>query len=132
MVKLSAVTLDTERQTDGVWTPDPFGAGFEFLIASADSPEFRRAASEAVRLRDDPKTSDKDVQDALTRAVAKHLLKGWRRLEDDDGKDIPYSFERSCDYMGLPQFAHLRAWVESASGRTERYFAKSAAEAGKG
>lgn len=133
MVKLSAVTLDMERQTEGVWTPDPWGYGFEFLIASADNPDFRRAASEAVRLRDDPKTTDKDVADAITRAVARHLLKGWRRLDDDEtGEPIPYSFERSCDYMGLPQYAHLRSWVEADSGRTQRYLGKSAAEAGKG
>lgn len=132
MVKLSQVTLDKERQTEGVWSPDPWGHGFEFLIASSDSPDFRRAASEAVRLRDDPKTTDKDVQDALTRAVAKHILKGWRGLEDDSDAPIPYSFERSCDYMGLPQFAHFRSWVESASGRTERFFCTSAEQAGKG
>lgn len=127
MVKLSAITIDTKRQEEGVWVR--LRLGFRALIASRDSPAFATAVQEAQRLEPD----SEDRRGALiSRAMARHLLLGWEEIEDESGATIPYSFERALDYMTKPEFVDIREEVLAVSLTRSNYYLKSAQDAGKG
>lgn len=126
MVKLSQVTLDTERQQSGVWVR--LKLGFRALIASNDSPGFVQAVTEAQRLHPDNADAREDL---IARAMARYLFLGWDELEDDQGAPIPYTFERALEYLTKPEYASVRDQVLAEACNRGNYYLKSAKAAGK-
>lgn len=128
MVSLANIRLDTSLSVAGVWKDDPWGQGFRFCIASAESMPFKAAMREALRLKDsDPKA----YEAAYAEAVARHLLKDWSGLDDAAGQPVPYTYAQSLEFMSSPDCQHLRQWVESVAITTAEYLARTRVEAGK-
>lgn len=131
MAKISRFATDPNKELTGVWLP--MGGGIEVLVARLGNPEFNafvtrtgKALGPGVRSGNvDPK----DAEDLTKRAVAKHVLLGWKNLEDDDDQPIPFSSEKALEIFNeFPEF--FRSVMNLASDVDN--FRRDVVEAAKG
>ncbi len=54
-------------------------------------------------------------------AVARHLLKGWENLQDDEGREIVYSPEKALELLNNPRLPSLCEDVLNFAGDDDRY-----------
>lgn len=131
MAKLSSIKSDPSKAEGGVWVDYEAGirlkvarmgnAAFEAFVRSKQRPKIRgfRAG----------KISDAEA-DALTReAVARHVLVGWEHIEDDKGNAIPYSPEKSIEFLADPALADLYQFVVLQASDAAAYKAEAEEDA---
>jgi hypothetical protein len=116
-VKLSTLVSDKEKTTSGVWCE--FCEGLDFKIARMNNPEFRKYVSNLSRgsnrnsLRRIQRGDTEATLELTLKAMAKHILVGWRGLEDDEGNEIPYSSQKAeeilKDSQEVYEFVELNA-----------------------
>lgn len=100
-MRISRFRTDRSAETNGVWVDA--GEGLHLLIARAGNPRFQ----DAMRRLGHPllpqiKTgtiSEETSEGVLCRALAETILLNWKNLQDDDGKDIPYSVEKATQLL---------------------------------
>ena len=110
-----------ELEKDGAWVTT--SRGYEFKIARIGemNPEYRNfmiergkvihAEIEALGENIGEKNSESDAKklyelatkmdDVTTEAFARYILKGWRKLYDREGKEIPYSVDNAITLMQM-------------------------------
>ena len=104
MAKLSALRLDKELASFGVWIP--YVLDVEFLVARAGSSEFDARVRE-LSLQEMEGTTFKDfealpeeVQKRIVcRAFSEYVFLGWKNLENDDGSPMEWSPEAAFDIL---------------------------------
>lgn len=131
-MKLYELTTDANKDSQGVWIEYPDnsdGKPAEFLIASTNSKEYRKALNAAVRKRFHRKWAD-DIDgrdEAEIEAAAKAILLGWRGtvyLTNDKSEATPYNQDTAIAALRIPAF---RAWVETEANRLENFQSKDKA-----
>ena len=106
-MKITQFKIDGKMETEGVWVPS--GGGLELKIARIGNLQYQnymRKIGKPYSRQLRHGHVDASVLDDLTmRSVAKHILLGWRNLQDADGKDIEHSAEKALEllkeYRGL-------------------------------
>lgn len=114
-MKLSAIrTPDTSggQEVDLLEFP-----GVKVLIRPADDIEFRRANSAGLqphqRTLRTGRFIDPAIQDRIvSRAIAKTILLGWKNIDDDEGKPLPYSKEKALEWAEDPAYTRFFRAVE--------------------
>ena len=122
MVKLSAVKTDPDRESGGVWVD--WEMGISLKIARIGNEKFdamvRKLSEPHLRsLRQDP--NDEKMEEVTRKAVAKHILVGWKNIEDDDGSPLAYSAKRSRDLLTDPALRDLYKFVLITANNAELY-----------
>lgn len=96
-MKLSKLKTDDQKSKNGVWVT--VHAGFRMLIARINNPKYReyiRQRGRALQRQIRRGLLDNDEMEKLTKdAISLHVLLGWEGLEDEDGKQIPYSPQKA-------------------------------------
>lgn len=111
---------DRALETDGKWFD--VGDGCELLIARDNNPAYRTELRRLMRPHTAAARAEtleaKDIDPLITKAMAQHILKGWKNLYLDEGKPVgPYSPEKAARLMtDFPDFRDLVA--ELAGERT--------------
>lgn len=124
MPKLSSVETDPEVEQEGRWVTHR--DGFEFCIARMENPRFVAARHLALqpyreRLRAGGELTSDETDEITRPLLARHILTGWRKVEDDDGQPIPYSFENAMKLFCNPALQDVAAWIVGESGIGEAY-----------
>ena len=108
-LKLSSLAIDGESETDGIWVE--FGDGdnvCEFKIARLHNPGCENYVAKLHERRKKWNRSIESDRSHSIKAYARHVLKGWRDLTDDDGNDIPFSIDAAekilTDYPDVREF----------------------------
>lgn len=102
--------------TEGTWVEPADIPGIEVCIVPADDLGYRRANTNALQphykqVRAN-RLLDPAVNDAIVaKSVAEGMLKGWRKLEDEDGAEIPYSKEKALELAEDPENAEFFAAI---------------------
>lgn len=114
-MRISRFRTDATKENEGVWVPlgapdDP--DGFQLKIARLGNPAYeemlRKIGKPYVRAIRMGTADPKVIADLQKKAMAKHVLKDWKGLQDDDGNPIPYSVEKAYELMStLPDFFDL-------------------------
>jgi len=104
---------NTKSAEDGVWITQVMG-DLDLLIASTDKVKYKEMADEKF---------EKDIQN---KALAKHILLGWRNLQINK-EDIPYSEEKAYEILCNPEYIEFRKLVISLA-EEEEVFRKEALE----
>jgi hypothetical protein len=119
-MKLSLLATDLEKEQSGVWVKYR-NTEVQFKIARAGSEEFQAACRKA-RLAHKIQAEDAEISEDENRAIiapvlAKHILKDWKNIEDDDGTPIPFTEQRAAEMLAQPEFKDVVAAImlESAS-----------------
>ena len=96
-MRLGTLAYDKSKEEDGVWCDGP--EGLRLKIARIGNPQYqsylRKLASKAKRTSQLVENSE----GWTIKATAHHILKGWENLQDDDGKDIPFSVPIAEEFL---------------------------------
>lgn len=123
MAKISSIKTDLKKAESGVWIP--FGSGIELCIASTNTPEFRQARTKLLkphaRLIRAKLLSFEEAINVLKPAYAKHVLVGWKNIEDENGSDIPYSPEKALEFFNDKSLSTLFDFVLETANEEELF-----------
>lgn len=103
-----SLKTDSKKEVDGVWVP--FFEGSRVRVARMGNPRYQQylwKLGKPVRgrlRRDNVPVSE--VNDMQSRAAARYILLDWEGFVEDDGAtEIPYTNEKSLEYMRMPDFS---------------------------
>lgn len=131
MAKLSSIARDTKKAETGVWREFE---GIEFLIARIDNPDAKkelRRLSKREKTLNRGKVDDERAEALLNEAISKTVLKGWRKLEDDDGNEITFTPAKALEILSNPAFAELRNWIVNVATSDQEFRVDQIEEAAK-
>ena len=123
-MKLSAMRTDSTKEVEGAWIDCE--EGLRLKIARHGNVKY----DEAIRTLSVPyqrrlmnnTLSQATMEEIECKAMANHILKGWENLQDDDGKEIPYTPEKAFELLTTVRdfFKMVRALAQNADNyRTE-------------
>lgn len=123
MARLSALRSDLTKEKLGIWVA--WELGIRFRIARMNNPSYDAAVREALRPHRDRirrgVMDEREIERLSLQAVATHILTGWENVDDDDGKPIEYSPEKSAEIIGDPRYRDVYDFVIDCSRRAALY-----------
>ncbi len=130
MADIAKMKVDTKKMQDGVWVD--YVEDIQLCIANINNPAYKEAREKALKphlrqIRIGKLTSD-EVLDIIKPVVAKHLLVGWKNIEQD-GKPVEYSCSKALEYFRDPAFFGFLDFVLQTAGEVE-YFRQEMIEDG--
>lgn len=130
-MKLSTIKKDVNAAESGVWVNGVL-EDLDVKIASAGNRKYIDALRNALKPYTNRSNGLKNIPDNVfleiqNKCIAKHVLLDWRHLQDDDGNDIPYSYEKAVELLQDPENEEFRKVVVSLSEEAE-VFRKGALE----
>jgi len=119
MAKLRLIRTDERKIEEGVWVK--YLDDIELCIASTDNAAFVEHKNRLLRphirdmrakqaVNDNAAVAD-IVNEAIKPAVARDILRGWKNIQDDDGKDIPYAPQTALDFFRQPSMRDLYKFI---------------------
>ena len=119
-MKLSSIKKDVAAAEAGVWINGVMG-DLDVKIASAGNRKYLESLRNAMKpyQRNIKNVSDEIFLEIQNKCVAKHVLVDWRNLQDDNGVDIPYSYEKAAELLQDPENEEFRKTVINLSEETE-------------
>jgi len=123
MAKLSAIAVDTQKVVGGVWVEHYLG--YSFKIARMDNAEYIKYLKTLIEphlkeMRAGSFDAEKRL-DLTKQAAAKCILVGWKNVEDEAGKPIPYSPENALELFRKPELVDLYDFIINESTSAARY-----------
>ena len=120
MAKLSIFRSNKEAELNGTWTQ--IGHGMELLIARIGNKNYQqflqkhgKALRPALKHGISSAQTSEELETLVRKAVAKHVLLGWKNVEDEDGNPLQYSPELAEKlFIDMPDF--YKIVVELADG----------------
>lgn len=116
-MKLSDLTVDTERQEKGAWVDNiPELEGLKLLVRGVNNADWRRLQTKLIeaipRKRRIVGRIDTDDQERIqSSCLLNACLLDWDGLEDDDGKPIAYDKELARKLLFEPEYRAFRDGV---------------------
>lgn len=129
MAKLTTLKVDLALQDEGVRVN--YG-GIDLTVARANRPAYMEAARKHKKMVRDGEISQAEAEELMKELAAEFLLLGWKGMEDDDGKPIPYSKEKALEIFKDPQLNDFYLFVIMTANNRENYRVRELkADAGK-
>jgi hypothetical protein len=123
VAKLQLIRTDLDKTEDGVWVK--YLDDVELCIASVNNKAYREACERLWRphLREMrmKQMSTQAIAELTKPAVAQHLLKGWKNIQDDDGAEIPYSPQKALDLLRDPALQDFYNFVVDVAAEAQNY-----------
>ena len=116
MTKFSDLTKALEAANEPKW--HDFALDVALQIQRSGTPEYDRYFRKLLRTTRAARgqtPSDEEIETAEKKAMARHCLVGWRGIEDDDGKPIPYSERQALAYFDDPKTYDLYRFVRTVA-----------------
>lgn len=136
MARLKRLATDTSKASEGQWVEfcpaqDDDDTALELKIARIGNPTYQRRLQELVRphRRKVRMGFDEDLEAHVKVAVAECCLVGWRGLEDDDGKPIAYSKEKSVEILTDAAYSDVLDFVMDVANDAAVYREQAIGEA---
>ena len=118
-------SLKSSADAAARWVKDIPGMGnIELLVRPTSNTDYRRRMQAMVRALPPSKRPkgviDPPEMDRITGVcLCDHSLSGWKNVEDEGGKEIPYSAEQAKTFLTDPQYAGFRDGVLTAAVSVE-------------
>lgn len=134
MAKLSSLRSDLSRESSGIEIQYP-GTDIVCLIARIGNPAYEEHAKRLRRTArakfSTTEITELQAKQAIAPAIAQHVLKDVRNLQDDAGNAVTYTPEYGEAMLRDPSFHDFYDWVLECA-RNAELFKVSAAEEVKG
>lgn len=109
-LKLSSLKYDTELAENGVWVP--VGDGARIKVAKSGNRKHRQLVQQLRRPYRSYELAGKDLpediqRDIAVKATASTILLGWEGIQDDKGKDIPFTPENVKEALMVDGFMSM-------------------------
>lgn len=123
MAKLKAIRTDLDKIEDGVWVD--YIDDVKLCIASVNSKAYREHKDRLLRphlrqLRAKEIQADQ-ILEIIKPAVAHHILKGWKNIQNDQGAEIPYAPETALEFFRDPEMGDFYGFVLEVAGEVNNY-----------
>lgn len=107
--------IDVDAAKNGVWFP--YEGNVRFKVARAGNAH--NLAFRAAKVRElGAKIDDEEVVRRLdVEATAKTILMDWDGVDGEDGKPIPYTYEKGIEFLSDPAYDDVFRAVQSMSMR---------------
>lgn len=113
---LSRYSTDSTLETEGVWVD--FGDGIQVKVTRENTDEAQKYRQKILhKYRTHRKIPDEVLTDLATKVLAHVLVKDWKGITDEKGKDLPYTPENA--YKIFSEFKDFREDVSTASQERE-------------
>ncbi len=121
MAKITEIKSDMDKVENGQWFN--YALGIQLLIANIHNSKYRKMRSKLLKphQRRLKSMSGDEVLEILKPTVAKHLLIGWKNIEDELGQEIPYSSEKALEFFNDPSLIDLFTFVIDTAGENASY-----------
>lgn len=122
MPSLSLIAVDPERERKGVWVTS--SDGFQVLVARMGNMDFNRALERLRRDWRDSKGRDPSDAESLQlwrEAFCAFVVRGWRDVQDLDGKPLEYSPDAALAVLTDERFHELGDWIIREANKFENY-----------
>lgn len=98
-MKISEFHLNPKAEQEGVWFD--VGKGLRLKIARISSPAFENWVRTNTRLAQTRKliTQDNAPDAEMIPGIARHILRDWENLTDDNDQPVPYSVQKAEEYL---------------------------------
>lgn len=131
MAKIGKIQVDPKAELEGVWIP--FALDIEIKVARLGNKNY----DAAIRGMSKPYTTgfrvdkipDGVMEDITKKAIAEHVIKGWKNLEDDKGKPIKFSSKKALELFNDDANRDFYKFVISAANDAETFRRESMEEA---
>lgn len=121
MGRITEIMADMEKVEKGQWVP--YAAGIELCIANINNTQYREARKaildKHIRSIRSRQWSAEDILDLMKPAVAKHILKNWRHLEDEAGVPVVYSPTKALEFFNDPALRNFYLFVVETAGEAD-------------
>jgi hypothetical protein len=119
-LKVSSIKRDLAKEDEGEWISIPEWAGVRFKVRSIASRDYQIAREMLLQklgrqMGRSPTTPE--MEPALGKLVARHLLRGWEGIAGDDESPVEYSPAQAIEYLCDPSMRELEQQVIWASTR---------------
>jgi hypothetical protein len=119
-MKLSSLKTDVARVEQGEWIGDiPEMGDLELKVRGIDNADYRALTSKLVQTiplkRRRRGISSEDLEQIQNKCLLETVLLDWRGVQDDSGKDVPYSRELAETLLTSPEYRTFRDAVAYAS-----------------
>lgn len=132
MLKLASIKRDLELENEGEWIDIAEWPGVRIKARSINSKDYQIARDMLVqrltrtlgRVPTGP-----EMEPALGRLVAAHLLRGWEGIAGDDEAPIEYTPKTGVEYLTnaeLRELEHQVIWAATRVGDREAQFTTAA------
>jgi hypothetical protein len=133
MARLRAIRTDQQKAEAGVWVP--YAEDIEVCVASLNSKTYQdhreRLMAPHLKMARAKRMSPEQVLEIVRPAVAKHLIRDWKNIQDDDGVDIPYSPQKAEEILSDPGMLDFYDFILDAAGNVT-LFRQEMLEDGRG
>jgi hypothetical protein len=123
MAKLHAIATDMNKAENGIWIP--YEAGIELRIARYGNKNHNQYARQLLKPHVEiirGRNAEPELLNDIDRqAAAKYILMDWKNIQDDDGKDIPFSTEKALELFRDPAYEDFYKFVIQVSMNRENY-----------
>jgi hypothetical protein len=123
MATINGIAADPQRESDGVWVRFP-GTDLQLRIARSGRMAFLRHVRRLLTAHGgagEEELDERQMRDVIAPAVAAHLLRDWRNLQDDQGHAVGYSVPRAQELLQRHDLDELYTFVLDVAGRAEHY-----------
>jgi len=122
MANIESIKTDLQKEVEGVWVNF---VGIDLLIARARNSKYQEVLKKLVNpVRKDIREDKLEIEDfnkILDEVRAKTVLLDWKNLQDDEGKDIPYSSEMALKFFRDPELKDFYKFVIAVSENADQY-----------
>ena len=126
-MKLSELTVDTDRQENGAWVDDiPEVQGLRLKVRGAYNADWRRMQAKLLdavprKKRMGGRIDPEDNDAIMTKCLLNCCLLDWEGLEGDDGQPIPFDKKTAMKLLSEPEYRRFREsviWAANVVGET--------------
>lgn len=123
MARLGAIQTDLNKAIEGVWVN--YELDIRLKIARLGNQNYQKYVQQLSRphlQRMRGKAPNTDLIKEITKQAVSHcILLGWEHIQDDKGKDIPYSPEKALELLSDPRFEDLYMFILEIAQDAELY-----------
>lgn len=121
MGKISKIVEDGVALNEGRWFT--WVEGIELLIASSNCSGYQLEMERLALTRAAAEMADdkEAVQVDMRIAAGMFLLLGWKNIQGDDGKDIPFSQAQAINWLRAEEYFPLYRFVRDKASSDKNY-----------
>jgi len=110
-MRLSEFKSDPVKSANGVWVKLN-DEGTEIKVARMSNPAHRKLVNELMASHRGYERTGQDLPVDIARSVgieamAKTILLDWKGFIDDDGNDVPYSYDNAKEALAIDDFSTM-------------------------
>ena len=126
MAKLGEIRSDLSAESEGVWVD--YELGIEVKLSRLRSPAFRKAMEKITRNKRRGKRAglnafkdDQEMKEKIVPLLAKHIIRDWKNIEDDDGKPIAFSEAKAVEFLMDDSLEDFYDFIIQQSNASENF-----------